>query len=67
MPSVRESVNVLILFAREDERWHTILQNHLRSLTSDGRITLRDLHQIPAGTHRAILIEEYLQTASQST
>jgi len=64
MPDMQRSVNVLLLFADEDEEWRVILLNHLGSLKSEGRIALWDSHQILPGTDRAVAVEQHLKSAS---
>ena len=64
MSSLQRSVNVLLLFANEDEGGRTILLNHLSGLRSEGWITLWDIHDISPGRDRAAAVEEHLKTAS---
>jgi hypothetical protein len=64
MPDAPVPIKSLLLFAKEDETWRTILLNHLSSLKSEGRITLWDVSQILPGTDRLAAIEEHLKSAS---
>jgi len=64
IPNVQSPVNIVLLFAEEDESWRIILLNHLSGLKSEGRITLWDIHQIRPGANREAAIEEQLKTAS---
>jgi tetratricopeptide (TPR) repeat protein len=64
MSSLQRPVNVLLLFANEDDVWRTALLNHLSTLKSEGRITLWDVNQIAAGTDRVAALSQQFQAAS---